>query len=343
MSGARTEQPTPRRLREARRRGELGVSRELPAAAALGAGLAAVAVGGPWAVAQLSRAIQGSLVTCAAEAASPSAAAAGALLLLARVAAPFLLVPAAAAAAVASLQAGLLVSLEPLRFRLERLDPSKGLRRLLSTASLGQVAVGLAKAAVTVALLAGWVDWHGRSIAQAPRLGVAALWRALPLGSLCLRLSLTALAFGTIDLALSRRRHRRSLMMSRDEVRREAKEDEGDPQHRAERRRLHRAVLEAAPISTATVVVVNPTHVAVALSHRREADEAPRLLAKGTGADAARIRSTARRAGVPVVRDVALARALFRLADVGDEIPAELFDATAAVLVHVYGIGGVRA
>jgi flagellar biosynthesis protein FlhB len=83
--------------------------------------------------------------------------------------------------------------------------------------------------------------------------------------------------------------------------------------------------------------VVNPTPVAVALLHRRGSGEAPRVLAKGTGAAAARLRSQARRAGVPVVRDPPLARALHRLAEVGDEIPEELYDAAAAVLAHLHG------
>jgi flagellar biosynthesis protein FlhB len=138
--------------------------------------------------------------------------------------------------------------------------------------------------------------------------------------------------------------------MTRDEVRRELREDEGDPAHRAERRRLHRAVLEAGAVPRATVVVVNPTRLAVALRHERRGDRpsspaprggdpgagAPRVVAKGSGRAAARIRSAARRAGIPVVRDVPLARALYRLAEVGDEIPEELYDAAAALLAHLY-------
>jgi flagellar biosynthesis protein FlhB len=85
--------------------------------------------------------------------------------------------------------------------------------------------------------------------------------------------------------------------------------------------------------------VVNPTHVAVALVHRRDQGDAPRVVAKGTGVAARRLRSEARRAGVPVVHDVPLARALHRLAEVGDEIPEELYDAAAAVLAILYGTG----
>ncbi len=126
-------------------------------------------------------------------------------------------------------------------------------------------------------------------------------------------------------------------MMTRDEVRRELRDDEGDPDRKAERRRVHRALVEAGPVARATVVVVNPTRLAVALRHDRGVEGAPRVVAKGTGLAAARIRSAARRAGVPIVRDLALARALHRLAEVGDEIPEELYEAAAALLAHLYG------
>lgn len=338
MSGARTEPPTPRRLREARRRGEAARSRELPAAAALAAGLLALAVTGPKAAAELARALRAALLGAAT--AEPLPAAAAAMGSAARAGLPLLLVPAAAACAVALLQGGAAFSLEPLRFRLDRLDPAAGLRRMISASALAGVALGICKAAIVLALLGGWLAGHARALAQLPRLSGAAPWRAVPLGSLALRLALAALGLGAFDLALAHRRHRRALRMTRDEVRREAREDEGDPSRRAERRRLHRDLIEAGPLARATVVVVNPTHVAVALRHVRGTDEAPRVLAKGTGAAAARLRSAARRAGVPIVRDVALARSLARLVDVGEEIPPELYEAAAAILIHLHAGGG---
>jgi type III secretion protein U len=121
-------------------------------------------------------------------------------------------------------------------------------------------------------------------------------------------------------------------------VARERREDEGDPRHKAERRRWHRAFAGAGPVRRATCVIVNPTRIAVALAHARGSDDPPLVLAKGAGEAAARLRAEARRAGVPIVRDVALARALYRLSEVGDAIPEELYEAAATVLVHVYGI-----
>jgi type III secretion protein U len=344
VSGNRTEQPTPRRLREARRRGEVAVSRELCGAAALLGGLCALAVTAPGAAVELARALRAALEGAVPAGAPGTIDAAGPALREGAWAVLRLSLPAAAAAllagaAAATLQAGPGFSPEALRPRLERLDPLRGLARLLSPAQLAAAALGVAKAAVLLLLGWSWLRAAAPALANLPRLDPAALWRGLPLlAPLVPRLALALLALGALDLLLVRRRHRRALMMTRDEVRREHREDEGDPSHRAERRRLHRALLDAPPVARATVVVVNPTHLAVALQHRRDGDGAPRVIAKGAGDDAARIRSAARRAGVPIVRDVALARALHRLTEIGDEIPEELYEAAAAVLAHLYGL-----
>jgi type III secretion protein U len=225
-----------------------------------------------------------------------------------------------------------------LRPRWERIDPVGGARRLVLPAQLASAVLGLAKAVALVALAWAWLRAAATGLAGLPRAGPAAILRAVPhVFDLVLWLAAASLAFGLGDAALAGWRHRRSLRMTRDEVRRDQKEDEGDPTHRAERCRRHRALLEAGPVGRATVVVVNPSHLAVALRHDRSSADAPRVVAKGAGRAAAAIRSAARRSGVPIVRDVPLARALHRLAEVGDEIPEELYEAAAALLVHLYG------
>jgi type III secretion protein U len=338
VSGNRTEKPTPRRLREARRRGDVARSAELSAAGALAAGLLALAVTGPSATTALVRTIRAALLSATSAELDPAATLLGATLVFGRLAAPILLAAAAGGALAAALATGFAVTPGALRPRLERVDPFRGLRRLCSLGQVATALLGLAKTGVLVAVVLSWLRGAAGALAQLPRGEAAALLRAAaPLGGLAARLAFVFAVFGLLDLALSRRRHETQLRMTRDEVRREHKEDEGDPQHRAERRRIHRALAEAAPVSHATCVVVNPTHVAVALHHERDGADAPRVLAKGLGESAARIRSAARRAGVPIVRDVALARALYRLAEVGDEIPEELYEAAAAVLAHLYG------
>jgi flagellar biosynthesis protein FlhB len=145
-------------------------------------------------------------------------------------------------------------------------------------------------------------------------------------------------AAGAADLLLSRLRLARALRMTRAEVERDLREDEGDPRWRAERRRSHADPPPLGAPPRPVCVVVNPTRIAVALGHRRGSDEAPVVLAKRAGPAAASLRREARRSGLPVVRDAALARALWSLAEVGESIPEELYDAAAAVLASVYAL-----
>jgi type III secretion protein U len=343
MSGARSERPTPRRLREARRRGEAAVSRDLTGLAALAGGGAALVATARASGTALAAHLRATLTAAprVEDALAPLPALARAAAVLALAAAPVLVAAAGAAIGAGLLQSGGLFAPRAAAFRAGRLDPARNLANLVSPAQAGRIALALARATAALAAAATAAEVLSPAVAGLPALAPGAQLAAA--GALLRQVAarvLPALAlFAAIDLALARRAHRRALRMTRDEVVREQREDEGDPRHRAERRRRHRALLEAAPIARATCVVVNPTHLAVALRHdRAAADEAPVVVAKGAGAEAARIRRAARRAGVPVVHDVALARALWRLAHLGEVIPEELYEAAAAVLVHVHGL-----
>jgi type III secretion system FlhB-like substrate exporter len=140
------------------------------------------------------------------------------------------------------------------------------------------------------------------------------------------------------------------MMMTREEVKREHKEAEGDPKHRSERQRLHRELSEQRlvdDVRKADFVVVNPEHIAVAVRYDRDADAAPTVVAKGERLLAERIKEVAREAGVPIYRDVALARALNELPE-GDEIPEALYEAVAELLRVLWdidqgkGVGATR-
>jgi type III secretion protein U len=339
MSGARTEAPTPRRLRDARRRGDVATSRELTGAITLLAGVAALAVCGRGLAASLAAAMRHDLAEAVRGGAEPWPALLRALALLGRATAAPCAAATFAGAAAGAFQTRGLFTLQAVRFRMESLDLAKGVARLASGERLAAVAVGVAKA--VAALSVAWVAVRAEApdLAAAPGRAAGALLAGGAASAARIAISVGAAlsAIGLVDLLLARRRLVRRSRMTREEVVREHREDEGDPRLAAERRRLHRALATAGPLRRATCLVVNPTHVAVALEHRAGGDDAPLVLAKGLGEAAARLRAGARRAGVPIVRDVALARALYRLADVGDAIPEELYDAVAAVLVHVHG------
>jgi type III secretion protein U len=338
VSGARTEPPTPRRLREARRRGEVATSRELAGSVALLGGVAALALCGRGIAASLAAALRHDLTAAVGPVAEPWAAVVSALALLTRAALPPLAAAALAGAAAGALQTGGLFTLDAVRFRLAHLDPARGLARLASPERLRAVGFGLARC--SVALGAAWacVRSGARAVAAAPSRGAGATLQegAASAARVAVGVGVALAAVGVADLLLARRTLLRRQRMTREEVARERREEDGDPRLVAERRRVHRALASAAPLRRATCLVVNPTHVAVALEHRAGGEDAPQVVAKGVGDAAARLRAAARRAGVPIVEDVALARALYRLADVGDAIPEELYDAVAALLVHLH-------
>jgi flagellar biosynthesis protein FlhB len=259
-----------------------------------------------------------------------------------------LAVPLAAAALVA-LGAGLLqtrglLAWGALRPDLGRLSPAAGLGRAFGGEAAAQVGKGLLKATMVAVLawltvrpvLAGLAALAG---APVPRLASAL---GLVAAQLAERVALVALALGVADYLLVRRRHLGRQRMTREEVRREHKESEGDPSHRAERQRLHRELLEqrmVAEVRKADFIVVNPDHIAVALRYDRDGEAAPVVVARGERLLAERIKAVAREAGVPIFRDVTLARSLRDLPE-GTEIPEALYEAVAEILRAVYAISG---
>ena len=336
---SRSLPPSPRRLRESRRRGEVPVSRALFGLGGAAFGLAVLGASLPGSAREEAGALRRALLIAASG--SDPAPLELALSALGRVA-RLTFAPAAAACAGALLiglaQTGALFSPEALRFNWDRLAPSRGLRRTFSPAAMGRAAFTLAVGASALAVGGLVLAAQVTALAQIPRLLPGLAWSAAAaiVGSAVAPLLALLVAAVAGDLLLLRHRHLRNLRMTRSELERDLREDEGDPRLRSERRRLHASL--AGKGARAACLVVNPSHLAVALAHRREGNEPPVVLAKASGARAATLRREARRMGVPVVHDRPLARALFRLADVGEAIPEELYEATAAVLAYVHGL-----
>lgn len=330
----KTEEATPQRLRKAAEDGDVPVSAALSSALAFWAALtlapAALAALWGWAGSALRRA-----PSLPADPARAGAAALDAALALVRLSAPLLAAAAAVAALAGVVQGGGAVSWKKLTPDLTRLSPAKGLRSLVSPERLSSVARSVVSAAAV--LWVGWSALRDRVPDLAASLGSPA--KALPVAAdvarrLARDVGLVLLAAALVDVGLTRRAWKNRLKMSKDEVKREHKESEGDPHIKAARERAHHELLAQASIHAvkdATVVVVNPHHRAAALRYRDGDDEAPTLVSKGEGAFAAQIIEAARAYGVPVVQDVPLARALLEL-EVGDEIPEGLYEAVAEVL-----------
>jgi flagellar biosynthetic protein FlhB len=346
QTGERTERPTGRRLKEARERGQVARSRELSAAISLaGVTLALAWFGVRMTAAAGDRLALGisTLALHARESIEPAGLASQIWAeggVLARIAAPPALVAAAASIGASVAQVGWSYSPKALALNWTRLSPAQGFQRLSpiqSTSELVKATLGMAAlGAICYGIVRQFYEQAPYLMGMMPAAAAAYAWERL--WSLLWRSSLALAVLAGADYGYQYWRWYTNLKMTRQEVRDDAKSQDGNPEIKARVRRVQRDMTRRRmlqSVKTATVVVTNPTHYAVALEYRRSEMAAPRVVAKGQDELAARIRKVARDHGVPIVENVALARALHKTAEVGDAIPATLFGAVAEILAYL--------
>jgi flagellar biosynthetic protein FlhB len=340
----KTEPPSARRLEQAREQGQVARSIELSTFAVLLAAVGTLVATGPAVVASLAGITRAMLSFDPAAATDPSRMAAllgdasgAALLALA----PVFLVALAAALVAPMLVSGWLFTFESLRPQWMRISPLTNVKRLFSAYG----AVEFAKAIAKAVLIGGIVLWAGwQQMGAIVQLSAEPLAPALAqVANLIIWAVLAGVAgmavIAAVDVPFQIWNFRRELRMTRQELERELKETEGDPQIRARVRSLQREAARRrmmAEVPRADVVVINPTRYAAALRYQEGRMAAPQVVALGTLAVAERIVELAREHQVPVVRCPPLARALWRHADLGAQIPAPLYAAVAEVLAYVY-------
>jgi flagellar biosynthetic protein FlhB len=347
--------PTPRRIKKAREDGQVGKSNEVPTAATMLISAIAIAATGP----EIMRA----MMTCTTTAFQRSVEAAydmnpvwnvfvNSIVALGWAFMPFVALLFVALLAAHIGQTGLLIAPKSLMPKASRLNAFKKIKDILGPApALMRTTVAALKIGfVGLVVVAVIMDDLGELQTAASREPAALL---LSLGNAIVKLMFaTGLALAVvavIDFTYQRTRYINNLKMTREEVKKENKDEEGTPEVKQRRKNMYREltlnrVLEAVP--NADVVVTNPTHFAVALRYEQGHDAAPRVVAKGQDALALQIRRIARKNGVPMIENRPLARALWRKVRVGRVIPLDLYEAVAAVLAHVYRIKqreGVRA
>jgi len=338
VSGEKTEEPTDKKLRDARKKGQVAKSRELGTAAVVLATAGTLTFTGTALLeamrasfAIVLRAIDGTLV------APPGAVLEVVVGLGLRAIAPVLAAAMFAGTLASFLQVGPLLAIDSVAPQLSRIDPVQGTKNLFKKKQLVELIKSILKL-----LIIGWVAYSTirdgvrgilsltGSDADAALSGAGALVTAV-----LFRAGGAIAVIAVLDVLYQRWQFREEQKMSKDEVKREHKESDGDPHTKGERERLRREILEHGAIErvrTADVLIVNPTHLAIALKYDEAAEqEAPEVLAKGMDELAKRMIRAAEESGVPVLRDVPLARALYEM-DEGAEIPEALYEAVAAVL-----------
>lgn len=342
--GDKTHAATPHRLQKAQEDGNIPVSREAAVFAGLVGGALVLTQSAPAAAENLLARLGFVLGHLDGMAGNQPAEWMPAMRLAGfaglAMAAPFLAVSLFAGVMPVLLQTGFLFNLKALKLDVSRLNPLAGLKRLLGVDSLIEAVKSLLKIGAISAAIWMVLSDDIKMLATLPLLSTAGL--ASRLGHEAMRVLLAVIAvqaaIAGFDLLWVRMRHARRLRMSREELRHEARDSEGDPRVKARLRQLRgqrarKRMMAAVP--TATVVVTNPTHYAIALSYDRDRNAAPRVVAKGMDSVAARIRESARAHGVPIVVNPLLARALYTVA-LDADIPAEHFQPVAEIIAYVW-------
>jgi flagellar biosynthetic protein FlhB len=346
----RTEPASPRRIEQAREKGQVARSRELTTFAVLLAAGGGLLLMGGGLMEHMSALMRGGLMFDKAAVFDPPR-------MLERLHQqsldtliaflPFLGVVVVAAIASSMLLSGWLFTFQALAPDFSRLDPLKGIGRIFSAHSLIEMLKAVAKSAL-IGGVAVWVIWHNAdaifSLAT-ESLDQAAAHLARLVGWTFMTIAGSMVLVVAIDVPFQLWSHSRQLRMTKEELRQEAKETEGDPQVKARIRALQREAARKrmmAEVPKADVIVTNPTHYAVALRYQDKGMRAPKVVAKGAALLAARIRELGEEHRVPILEAPPLARALYHHAELGEEIPAKLYTAVAEVLAYVYQLRHFR-
>ena len=347
--GEKTEQPTPRRLEEAIKQGQIPRSGEVQTVFVLMGALAALAFAGReiWqqfvsvTVLTLSHLHDTTITANSLQGYGVSA-----VFVLTKCVGPILLATAAAGLLAGGIQNRFNTASEVLTPNWNRVNPVEGFQRLFSARMLVPTLVGLVKFAFILA-----VSWSEiRSIVNDPIFtsAVSAYRLAQFLGEttlgIFLRVGLGLFVIAAADYGYQFWRNNRDLMMTKQELKEEMKNSETNQQVKAARRKRRKAskAKALAEIPRADVVVTNPTHIAIALRYDRKTMRAPRVVAKGIRLNAEKIREIAQQHQVPILENKPLARMLFKHGRVGGEIPAELYAAVAEILAWVYRVNRYR-
>lgn len=348
-SSEKTEKPSAKKFKDAREKGQVARSQDVVAAVALLA-VTAVLVGTSTTgigrlQARLSEGLShfGEKGRAAMNANDLTTLIVGDLGTMAMVAGPLLATAVVVAIVGSVLQTGWVFSTEKLTPDFTRLSPSNGIQRLKPSQS-GLDLVKTLAAATVIAVIAYQV---GKTILfDSPRLAwmapaAAATEGARHLQTMLNRVGFALLVLAGADFGVQKWRHYSSLKMTKQEVRDESKSNDGNPEVKGRVRQIQREMAKRrmlGNVKNATVIITNPTHFAVAIEYRRATMSAPVVLAKGQDLLAQRIKQIGRDQGVPMVENVPLAQALYRDADVGQSIPADLFGAVAEVLAYLVRI-----
>lgn len=349
-SQEKTEMPTPKRLREARKKGQVFKSKDLEAVAVFVGAFIAIA----FTHHHIAAEFKSFMVQAFQEVGKKDITldvlytlGKSGLFSMIKACAPVILTAAVVAGVVGFLQVGPVFSLDPLKPQLKKLNAIENFKNMFKPKQFVELIKNVLKI-VVIFLLAYWVIKGMLEpflmtvtvpIEGAAKLGGDVILRFL------VRFMILFLAVAAMDIFMQRKDYIKNLKMSKDEVKREYKEDEGDPHIKSHRRQMHMEMAMGdvrGKVKNADAVVTNPTHIAVAIKYDKTEMMAPQIVAKGQRLFAEFIKEIAKENDVPIIRNVPLAWALLDL-ELDDEIPEKLYVAVAEILSFVYKLKEEKA
>jgi len=348
----RTEQPTSRRLSQAREEGNVARSTDLTAALMLLASITLLYMLGTRlfeAMAQTINHLLGNANNINPTRPDDLGALGNYILhLLGWTLLPLLVAIAGVGVLVTASQTGLMLTGKPLVPKFSRLNPLSGVKRLFDARAAIRLVMSLGKVIVIATVATTIIMNDIGEIAALPHMTVAAATAATAHMTFMLALKLAALLvfLALLDFAFQRYQHIQDMKMTRQEVRQELKDMDGDPMMKQRRARVARQLAMqrmSQQVPKADVIITNPTHLSIALQYDSDSMRAPKVIAKGADLMAMRIRQIATANGIPLVERKPLARALYSSVEVGDEVPEEHYAAVAEILAYVYRMSGKMA
>lgn len=345
--GEKTEEPTPKKLREAKKKGQVSNSKDMTTAFLFITAFSLLLATGSSMVDTLKEFMHEYFTLAVTQPDLPAAAynkmEVDVIFVLLKVVTPLMVGVFVVAFMISYIQVGPLFTFEPMKPDLKKLNPLSGIKKWFSPKTF----VELLKTTIKLAVVFFLAYQIVRDLLRPMVLSVGSnisnmnVFLEDMVSTFTYRVAAVFVVIAAGDFFYQKQQWKKGLKMAKDEVKREYKEDEGDPMYKHKRKEMHQEFAFNSMVKNArkaTVVVVNPTHVAVALLYNREKGGAPQVLAKGQNLIADQLREIAKEENIPIMRNITLAQALNRV-EIGDEIPEELYYAVAEVLNFVYRLG----
>ena len=346
----KTEKPTPKRLQDARKKGQVAKSQEVSSALILIGSLGVLVFAGAWmfwTLAKFMHGVFGNLGAIHIEGDSATAFLWEVFEQVFILIAPLMVVLLIVGIGANLLQVGFLFTLKPFVPNFSKFNPIAGMKNLVSLKSMVELVKSLLKillvAGIAYAVIRGEMEMLPSLMAMS--VGQILVFIGIASLKILLFVGLGMIAMAVLDLLYQKWQYTKDLMMTKQEIKDEFKQSEGDPRikgkiRQAQREMAMRRMMQAVP--EADVIITNPTHLAIALKYRAEEMIAPQVVAKGASFVAERIKEIARESEVPIVENRPLAQVLYKSCEIGETIPDTLYRAVAEVLAYVYRLRQMR-